>query len=243
MRIVLALFALMFSFALPAQSLRELLEEATGKTDKPRSSRSEGRIDEATAADGIRAALSRGAEYAVTRLGRENGFLGDEAVRIALPDTLDRLADAARLLGQGKRVDALVVSMNRAAEAAVPEAAQILGDAVRGMSLRDALGIVRGGPTAGTDYFRERTSDTLRERFLPIVEKRTAETGVAQRYERLRARAGALSALGVEAPQLDEYVTEKAMDGLFHYIAEQEKQIRKDPVGTGSDLLRRVFGR
>lgn len=243
MRILLVVLALSASFALRAQSLHDLLDEATGRTDKPRSSRSEGRIDESTAADGVRAALARGAEYAVTRLGREDGYLGDEAVRIALPDKLERLADAARLLGQGKRVDALVVAMNRAAEAAVPEAAQILGDAVRGMSLRDALGIVRGGETAGTDYFRARTSSSLRERFLPIVSRHTAEAGVAQRYERLRSRTGGLSALGVEAPQLDEYVTGKAMDGLFHYIAEQEKQIRKDPIGTGSDLLRRVFGR
>jgi len=243
MRVLLTLLAVSISGLAQAQSLRDLLDEATRREPQPRSARANGRLDQSTAADGIRVALARGAEHAIARLGRENGFLGDEAVRIPMPERLQRLAEAARLLGQGKRVDALEVSMNRAAEAAVPEAAQILADAVRGMSLRDALAIVRGGETAGTDYFRERTSSSLRERFLPIVSRHTAEAGVVQRYERLRSRAGGLSVLGVEAPQLDEYVTGKAMDGLFHYIADQERQIRKDPVATGSELLRRVFGR
>jgi hypothetical protein len=245
MRIPIALLAVLLALAAsssaPAQSLRDLLKDAGLETEQRRSS-APTNVDEPTAANGIRSALARGAEYAVNRLGRRDGFLGDEAVRIPLPGKLDRLADAARLLGQGKRVDALIVSMNRAAEAAVPEAAQILSEAVRGMSVRDALGIVSGGEAAGTQYFRDRTSDSLRERFLPIVAKHTSEAGVSRRYERLRDRTGGLAALGLEAPELDEYVTEKAMDGLFHYIGEQEKQIRRDPVGTGSDLLRRVFG-
>lgn len=203
------------------------------------------RLSQGDAALGIKESLAQGASAAITRLGRPDGFLKDQAVKILLPGNLSKLADTARKLGASKQVDALELAMNRAAEKAVVSAADIFADAVRDMSVKDALAIVRGGDDAGTQYFRRTTEDQLRERFRPIVEDATAETGVAKRYKSLSKKAGGLGGLlgGGESVDLDAYVTEKAMDGLFHYIAQEEKAIRKNPVGRGSELLQRVFGR
>lgn len=192
---------------------------------------------------GIKEALARGTQAAVSQLGRTDGFLKDEAVKIVLPKSLRKLGKAASRLGAGNLVDDLVLSMNRAAETAVPAAAGIFADAIRQMSVEDAIGIVRGGDTAGTDYFRRSAGAALEERFLPIVAEQTAKSGVSGYYKSLNAKAGGLMGLAGEQPDLDQYVTDKAIDGLFLYVAEQEKQIRKDPLGTGSDLLRQVFGR
>lgn len=203
------------------------------------------RLSQGDAALGIKESLAQGTRAAISRLGRPDGFLKDRAVRILLPGNLSKLAETARKLGASKQVDALELAMNRAAEKAVASAADIFADAVRDMSVNDALAIVRGGDDAGTQYFRRTTEGQLRERFRPIVESATSETEVAKRYKSLSKKAGGLDALlgGGEAVDLDGYVTEKAMDGLFHYIGEEEKAIRKNPVGRGSELLQRVFGR
>jgi hypothetical protein len=203
-----------------------------------------GALTSADAAGGIKESLAQGVSAAIAQLGKPDGFLKDQAVKILLPKNLQKAADLARKVGGAKYVDELELSMNRAAEKAVPAAADVFANAVRQMTVQDALGIVRGGDDAGTQYFRRVTQDQLREKFRPIVTQATAETGVAKHAKRLSDKAGGLGGLlGDKNADLDGYVTEKAMDGLFYYIALKEKDIRQNPLKQGSDLLRRVFGR
>lgn len=200
--------------------------------------------DQTQAAAGVKEALATGVKTAITQLGRKDGFLGDKAVRIPLPGKLDTLAQTARKLGQGKYVDQLEESMNRAAEQAVPAAADVFSDAIRTMSVKDAVSIVSGGSDSATEYFRRSSGDKLKLAILPIVQKQTSQTGVTQRYKDLSKKGGGLLGKvgGADAVDLDQYVTDKALDGLFHVIAEQEAAIRKNPVATGSALLKSVFG-
>lgn len=203
-----------------------------------------GGVSEQEAAGGIREAMAQGVQRAVLQLGRQDGFYGDERLRIRAPGQLGKLTDTARQLGAGRKVDAFELSMNRAAEKAVPLAADVFADAVREMTVRDALDIVRGEPDAGTRFFRRATEDRLRARFLPIVTEATAQAGVTQRYKAVVGRnSGLISALGAgESVDLDRYVTEQALDALFQVVAEQEREIRTDPAKRSSELLRKVFG-
>lgn len=195
------------------------------------------------AASGIRAALERGAASAVELLGRPDGFLGNPQVRIPLPPALEQAASVLKLMGQQRRVDELITAMNRAAEAAVPEAKALLVDAVRSMSVQDALDVVRGGDTAVTEFFAGRTRQPLTQRFLPIVTRATEKVSLAQSYNELVGRAGTLGLVRAEDANLERHVTAKAVDGLFFMIGEEERRIRRDPVGTGSAILHKVFGR
>jgi len=224
-----------------AQSFSDRLGQLLGRTNTAATDAAS--ISEPDAAAGIKEALAQGTRNAVLRLGRTDGFLADEAVRIATPKSLRKAAKLARKLGAGATVDAFEASMNRAAEQAVPAAADIFADTVRAMTVNDALAIVRGGDDAGTQYFRKVSEDRLRGAFLPIVSNATASTDVTQRYKALAQRTGGLtSALGgADVQDLDGYVTDRALDGLFHYIAEEEKAIRSNPLKRGSDLLKRVF--
>ena len=199
-------------------------------------------LSETDAASGIRAALERGAVAAVGLLGRTDGFLGNPQVRIPLPGFL---ADAAKLLkatGQQKRVDELVTAMNRAAEAAVPEAKALLVSAAKSISVDDALKIVKGGDTSVTDYFVGKTREPLGEKFLPIVTKATEKVKLADRYNAVAGKALGLGLVKKEDANVQQYVTAKALDGLYLMIGEEEKKIRADPVKTGSAILKKVFG-
>ena len=209
----------------------------------------DGSLKESDAAGGVREALAHGVDRAVRQLGREDGFFRDQAVKILVPPKLRRLADLARQLGAGKKVDAFELSMNRAAEKAVPVAAGILADAVRKMTLQDAIGLVRGGDTSATDFFRRTSEQKLYDAFRPIVEKQTASVGVTQKYKDMSKKAGGSALAGALLGDqgggnvdLDDYVTKKTIDGLFQVIAEQERQIRQNPASRTTDLLRRVFG-
>jgi hypothetical protein len=205
------------------------------------------------ASGGIKEALAQGVDRSIRQLGQPDGFFRDAAVKILVPERLRQVADLARRAGAGARVDAFEESMNRAAEKAVPAAASILADAVRGMSIQDAVGLVRGGDTSATDFFRRSSEEKLITSFRPIVAQQTASVGVTQKYKAFsdRAGGGALGALlggsrnqdGASSLDLDDYVTNKAIDGLFHVIAGQEQQIRSNPAARNTDLLRRVFGR
>lgn len=190
----------------------------------------------------LKTALDRGSRAAVEQLGRENGFLGDARVKIALPDSLRRAEKNMRRFGMGRYADDLILAMNRAAEGAVPEAKQLLVDSVKKMTVRDAKGILTGGETAGTEYFRRTTSEQLRKRFLPIVRRSTERVGLAQKYNAYAGHGVRVGLLRAEDANLDDYVTRKALDGLYYMVAEEEKKIRKDPVGTASSLLKKVFG-
>jgi len=197
---------------------------------------------EGDAAGGVRTALERGAISAVGLLGRTDGFLGNPRVRIPLPEGLESVAKLMRALGQQRKVDELVTAMNRAAEAAVPEAKTLLVQAVRQMSVEDAWGIVRGGETSATEFFERKTREPLGERFLPIVTRATQRVSLAQKYDALAAKAVGFGLLKQEDASLERYVTGKALDGLFLMIGDEEKKIRQDPIGTGSAILRRIFG-
>lgn len=199
-------------------------------------------LSQADAAGGIREALGRGAEAAVALLGKPDGFLGNAKVRIPLPGFLEDAAKILKLTGQGKRVDELVTAMNRAAEAAVPEARTLLVDTARNVTAEDAIAIVRGGETSVTDYFARKTRAPLTERFLPIVTTATDKVALADKYDRVAAKAAGIGLVKKEDADIRSYVTRKALDGLYFMIGEEEKKIRRDPVGTGSALLKKVFG-
>ena len=199
-------------------------------------------LSETDAASGVRAALERGAASAVALLGKNGGFLDNPKVRIELPGSLKDAAKLLQAVGQGKRVDELVTAMNRAAEAAVPEAKALLVAAVKSMSVEDAVKIVQGGDTSVTDFFSAKTREPLGAKFMPIVERATARVALAKKYDAVAGKAAGLGLVKKEDANLNAYVSGKALDGLYFMIGEAEKKIRRDPVATGSVILKKVFG-
>lgn len=192
---------------------------------------------------GLKEALAQGTEKAIRNLGQSNGFLGNVAVKIPMPEKLQTVEKGLRMANQGKYADEFIATMNHAAEAAVPEASGIIGDAIRGMTIEDANNILRGPDDAATQYFRKVGEPRLKEKFLPIVKQATEKTGVTAAYKNLTGKAGfAAGFLQKEGYDVDQYVTVKALDGLFKTIAVEEKEIRKNPAARGTDLLKRVFG-
>ena len=196
----------------------------------------------ADASSGLKAALEKGALSAVGLLGVNNGFMGNDLVRIALPGYLNDAANLLKKLGQGKKVDELVLGMNRAAESAVPLAKDMLVDAVKTMSVTDAKTILKGGDTAATEYFSSKTRQPLTQKFLPVITQATAQVGLAAKYNAVAGKASSMGLLKAQDANLESYITGKALDGLFLVIGQEEKKIRQDPVGTGSALLSKVFG-
>ncbi len=199
-------------------------------------------ISESDAASGIRAALERGASSAVALLGKDGGFLNNPLVRIPLPGYLNDAAKLLKAAGQGKKVDELVGSMNRAAEIAVPQAKTMLVSAVKSMSVEDGRKILTGGDGSVTRFFSEKTRTPLGEKFLPIVTKATEKVSLADKYNAVAGKAAGFGLVKKEDANIQQYVTGKALDGLYLMIGEEEKKIRKDPVGTGSAILKKVFG-
>ncbi len=196
---------------------------------------------------GLKEALGRGVQQAVGTLGKPDGFFKDAHVKIPMPESLQKVEKGLRALGQDKLADEFVTTMNRAAEQAVPEAAAVLGDSVKQMSIADAKSILTGTNTAATQYFRRTSETNLQARFLPIVKAATEKAGVTGAYKRMTEKAsgglgGFGSFLSKQTPDLDGYVTGKTLDGLFLKIAEQEKQIRENPVARTTDLMQKVFG-
>jgi hypothetical protein len=194
------------------------------------------------AAGGLRAALSQGIDTAVTQLGATNGFLNDPKVSIPLPPALQKADRALRMMGMGKDADNLKVAMNHAAEAAVADAKPVFKQALTSMTLADAKGILSGGEDAGTQYFRKATSAQLLTRFKPIIAKETAQLQIAPLYDRYAGKAAKLGLITAQDANLNDYVTAKALDGLFSRIADEERAIRKDPLGQTSSLIKKVFG-
>lgn len=201
-----------------------------------------GSLSNTDAVGGLKDALTQASSAAVSKLGVENGFLGNDAVRIPLPDALKSVESGLRLLGKQKQADELVTAMNRAAEQAVPQAKALLVGAVKGMSVQDAKGILTGGDTAVTEYFRKATSDQLTQKFLPIVAKATAKVGLAEKYNNIAEKGARLGLVDAKQARIENYVTQKTLDGLFLMIAEQEKAIRKNPAGTATGMAKKVFG-
>jgi len=191
---------------------------------------------------GLKEALSKGTANAVTTLGKEDGFFSNEKVRIPLPDSLKKIDRTLRNFGMGKYADELILTMNRAAEAAVPEARSLMLNAVKEMSVQDAKNILTGGDTSATEYFRGKTSKELSDKFLPVVKQATAKVGVAQKYNQLAGSAARFGLLDKNQINLESYITEKTLAGLFLMIADEEKLIRAHPLEQGSKLLSKVFG-
>ncbi len=194
------------------------------------------------ASQGLKLALEKGALAAVGNLGKLDGFLLNDKVRIPLPGFLEKAAGLLKTLGQGAKVDELVTSMNRAAEAAVPQARDLLVGAVKSMSVDDAKKILSGGDNSVTTYFSDKTRAPLGSKFLPIVTKAIEKVGLADKYNEIVGKASDFGLMKKEDANIQQYVTGKSLDGLYLMIGEEEKKIRQDPVGTGSAILKKVFG-
>lgn len=194
------------------------------------------------AAGGLKDALAQGADAAVAQLGKADGFLKNPKVKIPLPDNLKKVEKAMRLVGMGNQADELVTTMNRAAEAAVPEARTLLIDAVKKMTVTDAKNILTGGDNAATQYFRTNTQKQLTEKFLPIVKEATGKVGLAQQYNDFAATGQKFGLVKDEDAKIEGYVTKKALDGLYLIIGEQERALRKDPVSATTSLAKKIFG-
>jgi Protein of unknown function (DUF4197) len=210
--------------SLPLVAMLSLLGTAAGAADLAA-------LTSAESADGLKAALTQAAGVAVSQLGKADGFLSNPEVRIPLPGKLQKASKTARKLGLGKQIDALELAMNRAAEAAVPEARELLVQSIKQMSPKDALGIIRGPDNAATEYFRTSMSDKLAEKFQPIVSKATANVQLAAKYKSVASKASSLGLIDSQDASLDTYV-----------MAKEEAAIRKNPLGQASSLLRKVFG-
>lgn len=197
-------------------------------------------IDSATIAAGLREALQHGSSRAVSELGRDGGFWSRPALRIPVPSNLQKVDAALRRFGQARLADDFTHALNRAAERAVPAAGGIFGDAIRRITLDDALGILRGPPDAATSYFRRHTEAALARSFRPIVADSTRAVGVTAYYKRV-VRSAATVGVDTRELDIDDYVTRKTLDGLFQVVADEERRIRADPAARTTELLRKVF--
>lgn len=199
-------------------------------------------ISSKEAVTALRTTLDKGADAAVGRLGKTDGFLGNPAVRIKLPDYLANSKGYLKMVGMGDELEQMEVSMNRAAEAAVPQAKAVLKKTIQNMTVEDAKNVLSGGDTAVTDFFRSKSQADLYNQLLPIVKGKTAQVGLAQQYNVLAERGSRFGLVKSEDANLEGYVTNKALDALFLIVAEEEKAIRANPVAAGSAVLKKVFG-
>ena len=199
-------------------------------------------LTQSDASGGLKDALTQGAQIAVKQLGKPGGFSDNDEVRIELPGKLGKAAQTMKRMGMGEQVEELEASMNKAAEAAVPQAQAILVDAVKKMTVSDAKAILAGGEDSATQYLNKSSREQIRAKFLPIVKQATDKVGVAQQYNSFAGQAAALGVVDAKSANVENYVTEKALDGLFKMIAEQEASIRQNPAGAATSLAKKVFG-
>ncbi|HSW19575.1 MAG TPA: DUF4197 domain-containing protein [Ramlibacter sp.] len=199
-------------------------------------------ITELDASRGLKTALELGASTAVKLLGAPGGFLSNPRVHIPLPGYLQDASKLLKVMGMGPRLEELEVAMNRAAEAAVPMASNLLMDAARNLSVSDARKILTGGETSVTQFFADKTRTPLTTSFLPVVRKATAQVALAEKVDRVTKKGASMGLVKPEDATIDHYVTRKSLDGLYLVIGEEERRIRRDPVGTGSAILGKVFG-
>lgn len=200
-----------------------------------------GDLSNQDAVGGLKQSLTQGAGKAVDQLGRADGFLGNAKVKIPLPENLHKVEGLMRKLGMGRQVDELETAMNRAAEAAVPEARTLLVNSVSQMSVKDAKAILMGGDDAATQYFRRTTAEPLSGKFRPIVRKAIAKVRLAEKYDEFAGKAAKFGLIKEEAAHLESYVTAKALDGVYLMIGEEERAIRKDLLGAAGSLAKKVF--
>jgi hypothetical protein len=230
--------------------LLDKVKELTGKKDKQSSSEpaSQGStlgagLDKDTIAAGLKEALTLGSQNAVSIVSAADGYFKNPAIKIPLPEKVQKVEKPLRKIGLSKQVDEFVVSMNRAAEKAAPVAKDIFVVAVKEMTIVDALNILQGGETSATDYMKSKTYDELYGAFKPTVSKTVMDVGVTKAYQQLVDKAKKSRVIKDESLDLDHHVTSKALDGLFYMLGQEEKKIRKDPVARVTDLLKKVFGK
>ncbi len=201
-----------------------------------------GDLSQSDASGGLKDALTQGAKVAVKQLGVPGGFENNPEVRIELPGRLGQAAKKMKQFGMGAQVDQLEASMNKAAEAAVPQAQALLVDAVKKMTVTDAKGILSGGKDSATQYLSKSSREQIRVKFLPIVKKATDQVGLAQQYNSFAGKAATLGVVDAKSANVESYVTEQALNGLFEMIAKQEADIRANPAAAATGLAKKVFG-
>lgn len=199
-------------------------------------------LTQSDASGGLKDALIQGAQLAVQQLGKPGGFSNNQEVRIELPGYLGKAASAMKMMGMGAQVDQLETSMNQAAEAAVPQAQALLVDAVKKMTVQDAKSILTGPKDAATEYLDKTSRDQLRTKFLPIVKQATDQVGLARQYNNFAGQAANFGVVDAKSASIENYVTEKALDGLFTMIRQEEASIRDNPAEAASSLAKKVFG-
>lgn len=235
-RIALVSMVFLFLFYTPGNAgLFDTIKKSAGLSPK------EG-LDESTIVSGLKEALAVGTENAVNSVSQADGYFGNEIIKILMPEKMQKVADVLGKVGYQDQVDNFILSMNRAAEKAAPKAASIFGGAVKEMTLEDAKGILDGGDTAATDYFKAKTSDTIYEAFKPVISSSMDEVGVTRSFKEMMDRYTSVPFMKAESLDLDHYVTDKALDGLFYMVGEEEKKIRTNPAARVTDLLKKVFG-
>ena len=199
--------------------------------------------DDSTVVSGLKEALSIGTDNAVKNVSKMDGYFGNEVIKILMPEKIQKVADVLRKVGYQKEVDDFILSMNRAAEKAAPMATQYFVGAIKEMSFDDARKILNGGNTAATEFFKSKTSDKIAASFKPVVSSSMNEVGVTKKYKDMMGKYESLPFVDKESIDLDSYVTNKAMDGLFYMVGEEEKKIRTNPAARVTDLLKEVFGK
>ena len=230
------LFFASISMQLPAQQLKSLVNKAKQAAGLNTADGSQSDIGA-----GLKEALAKGVEKGVAQLSAENGFFGNSLYKVVMPPEAQRVEKTLRSIGLGAKVDEAILTMNRGAEEAVKKSAPIFADAIRGMDIKDALSILRGADTAATGYLRSNTSSSLTTAFKPVIQESLEKTGAAGHWNNLKTAYNKVSFQKVNT-DLAGYVTDKALQALFLQIADQEKQIRKDPAARTSALLKKVFG-
>jgi hypothetical protein len=200
-------------------------------------------LSQSKAADGLKEALRVGTDHAVLRTGKEDGYFANKLIKILLPDSLKTVEQGLRVAGYGDQIDELVLSMNRAAEQAAPFAKDIFVKAITSMTFEDARKILQGGETSATDFFKRKTSGSLYKAFRPVVDKVMNQVGTVQKYNDVVTGVEQIPFVKKESLDIGNYVTNKALDGLFLIVADEERQIRKNPAARVTDLLKDVFGR
>jgi RNA binding exosome subunit len=230
------LAVLLCSTALTNAGLLDNVMKETGMSSKSDK-------DDSKIASGLKEALSIGTKKAVNNVSQVNGYFGNQAIKILMPEKIQKVADVLRKVGYQKEVDDFVLSMNRAAETAAPKATSFFVDAIKEMTFEDARGILNGGDTSATEFFKNKTHDKIYNAFKPVVSSSMDKVGVTHSYKEMMGKYESLPFMSKQSMDLDHYVTTKAMDGLFYMVGQEEKKIRTDPAARVTDLLKSVFGK
>ena len=241
-RLVVCIFGLVIATTPAGATMLDDVMKGIGGASKG-SVRGSSDLDDSTVASGLKEALAVGTENAVRNVSRTDGYFGNQVIKVLMPEKIRKVADVLKTVGYQKQVDDFVLSMNRAAEKAAPKAAAIFGDAIREMTFEDVRGILGGGDTAATDFFKRKTQNKLYEAFKPVVSFSMNDVGVTKSYKEMMGKYESVPFASKESVDLDHYVTSRALDGLFYMVGQEEKNIRTNPMARTTDLLKTVFGK